>query len=137
MKLGRSGVSDVTTNEFHAHSPNKAVLHLIRFVHFNPHMPQNMNVFAPKDTPSRAKVFDGTGWKEFDKGKAAMMMAQGLADELVARIEDNTVKVDISKADDYNKYCKRQLEFDLDLVAKAVDIIDDYSYLLDARYNTN
>jgi hypothetical protein len=139
MAFGHEDKSHLTpellTQLILAHSADNAVLHLVRFVHFNPNMPHNMNVFAPKDTPSRARVFDGTGWKEFNKEDTAMLMAQGLADDLVARIEDNTAKVNVFKADEYNKYCKRQLECDLDLMENAVNTIDAHSYLLIARYN--
>jgi hypothetical protein len=50
-----------------------------------------MNVFAPGDLPSNARVFDGHGWKECNKEDTAMLMAQGVADDLVAAVNNNKV----------------------------------------------
>lgn len=126
---------EVLTELIAAHAAENALVKLVMHVHFNPAVPHNMNVFAHKDTPSRARVFDGTGWTEFDKEDTAMRMAHGVADDLVSHIQNNPEKMNVRRKEEYMDYCDEGMNYDGDMLHDTMTTMDTYSYLVKARFS--
>ena len=111
-----------------AHDASEAVVHLVRFVYFNPAVPENLNVHAPKEFPATTLVFDGLEWTERNKEDTAAKMVFEMASDLMTHIEDHPSAVTPIKADDYDAFYSG-IEEDVDLFDVARRTIDAYSYV--------
>ena len=85
---------ELLTELIAAHAADTAVLHLVCL--------PTLGVFANKDTPSRARVYNGTGWADFDKEDTALRMAKGMTGNLSSHIEK--IPTGVFKAEEYTEY---------------------------------
>ena len=116
------------------HSAGTAVLHLVQWVHFNPSKPENMNVCSSVEEPSKARVFDGSGWRDLNKEDTALNMAKEVADDLVAHIDTHPSTATPYKAEHYQEFAEG-LDYDMDTIGRTAETIDEYSYLVDAIHS--
>ena len=118
------------------HPAGTAVLHMVQLVHFNPSKPENMNVCANVDEPSKARVFDGRGWRDLNKEDTALNMAKEVADDLVSHIDGNPASVTPYKTEHYHEFAEG-LDYDLGTIERTVDAIDEYSYMVQATHGNS
>jgi len=115
-----------------SHSPNTALRHLIRDVHFNSLVPQNMNIFDPSDghLTSRLKVFDGKFWNLVEKEDAAVQMTNAVSDDLLAHISKNTQSFNPIKTEEYTDELNGGIDYSPGMIEDALATIKEYNYLI-------
>jgi hypothetical protein len=114
----------------------KAIVKLIKFVHFNPAMPQNMNVYADNDLNADAwssKLYDGIRWKKFSKGDCAIEVAKRLGDKAKQHLNSVPHLVDKERLSDFYDF-HSQMHRDIDMEKFSLDAIKKNSYLVTMNY---
>ena len=112
------------------HSPTTAMRHLVKEVHFNPLVPQNMNVHDPEDEyPSRLQVYDGAGWNLIDKEDTAVQMANTICDDLLKHISKHKDKLGpMHKTEEYDDELKDGIDDSPGMIEDVLETILDNNY---------